>query len=255
MDHVVNTWLVYALGSWKVIRWQVSAVAAGFFAICEAHQEAIMWYSASNELLLFFFAVLTVLFWVWFLQDSRKFYWYLASLSCFLLALFSKESAVVVVPLLLLPLLSFPIEYRRLLLLIPFVALALGDAGLIFASRADSFRFTDGSFSLHAPFWVTLPMSLARLLWPWGLLALVAVLLCRVKEYGRLQLISALWMGIALLPYSFLSYMLHVPSRQTYLASLGLAWIVGTGFLALRTTVGPSHRMAVLAVACIIIIY
>src|SRR3990172_5836670 len=63
--HVANTWLVYALGSWKVVGWQVSAAAAGFFAISEGHQEAIMWYSASNELLLFFFAVPAVLFWVW----------------------------------------------------------------------------------------------------------------------------------------------------------------------------------------------
>ena len=251
--HVANTWLVYALGTWKAIGWQISAAAAGFFAVAEGHQEAIMWYSASNELLLFFFAALTLLLWICFVQDPKQFYWYPASVCCFVLALLSKESAVILVPLLGLPLLSSPIQYRRLLLLLPYAALAAGDVWLIFASQTQSFRFSDGSFSLHAPFWITLPMSLARLLWPWGLLALVAVLLCRAKDQQQRVVISTLWMAIALVPYSFLTYMTHVPSRQTYLASLGLAWIVGAGFLALRTAAGPARRLAVMALVLVVI--
>ena len=247
--HIGNTWLVYALGSWKVIGWPVSTGAAGFFAVYEGHQEAVMWYSASNELLLFLFGGLTLLFWVRFAEQQGNISCYLASLFCFVLALLSKESAVVIVPLLCLPLLNSPVDYRRWVWLLPFVALTLGEMGLIFSGLSESFRASDGSFSLDAPFWITLPTSLARLLWPWGLIALVATRLCRGREYGRLHLISFFWMGIALLPYSFLTYMRFVPSRQTYLASLGLAWIVGSGFLAFHAKVAPTHRKAVLATA------
>jgi len=34
-------------------------------------------------------------------------------------------------------------------------------------------------------------------------------------------------MGLALIPYSFLTYSTQIPSRQTYLASAGLAFLVG----------------------------
>jgi len=40
--HILNTWLVLALGYWRVIGWRLSAIAAGFFAIYEGHQEAVM---------------------------------------------------------------------------------------------------------------------------------------------------------------------------------------------------------------------
>ena len=153
--HLLNTWIIYSLGSWTVIGWPVATAAAGFFAIYEGHQEAVMWYSASSELLLFSCAALSLLFWIWFTQDARKLHWYLASLICFALALLSKESAVVVVPLLFLPLLRPPFAYRLWLLLGPFAAMAAAEAWLIFATRSNSFRFADGSFPLQAPFWIT----------------------------------------------------------------------------------------------------
>jgi hypothetical protein len=35
------------------------------------------------------------------------------------------------------------------------------------------------------------------------------------------------WIGVALVPYSFLTYSTRIPSRQTYLASAGLALLFG----------------------------
>ena len=43
--------------------------------------------------------------------------------------------------------------------------------------------------------------------------------------YGPAAALS--WIGIALIPYSFLTYSRQIPSRQTYLASFGLALLVG----------------------------
>jgi hypothetical protein len=84
--------------------------------------------------------------------------------------------------------------------------------------------------------------STARLFWFWGLLAAVA-LGFRIAREGfrswhkagssaRLLILSMLWIWMAFLPYSFLTYMQFVPSRHTYFASAGLALIVGAGALA-----------------------
>jgi hypothetical protein len=84
----------------------------------------------------------------------------------------------------------------------------------------------DGTFSLHAKFWITLPVSLARLLWPAGWLAL-ALLLRAGGPLAHSALGALLWMITALLPYSFLTYQTRVPSRHTYLAAAGLALLLG----------------------------
>jgi hypothetical protein len=41
-------------------------------------------------------------------------------------------------------------------------------------------------------------------------------------------------MLLGLAPYSFLTYMHRVPSRQTYLASVGLALLIGTAFKVMQ---------------------
>jgi hypothetical protein len=76
--------------------------------------------------------------------------------------------------------------------------------------------------------------------------ALVCVFLLRMKQHRQLLVMSAVWIAIALAPYSFLTYMPRIPSRQTYLASVGLAWIVAAGFWALQARV-RHRRSAVLA--------
>src|SRR5437016_4880750 len=55
--HILACWLVYALGVWKLVGRKVSMIAACFFAVFEGHQEAIMWYSAVMETLMFLFGV------------------------------------------------------------------------------------------------------------------------------------------------------------------------------------------------------
>jgi hypothetical protein len=104
------------------------------------------------------------------------------------------------------------------------VALALAS---IVQSRSNSFRFTDGSFSLQAPFWLTWPHSLARLLWIWGWPAVAALFIPGDARWRRGAVAALAWMGIALVPYSFLTYSTEIPSRQVYLASAGLALLVG----------------------------
>ncbi len=251
--HILCAWLVYALGGWRVIGWRVSSLAAAFFAVAEGHQEAVMWYSASAELLMCLFGLAGLWCWIRFIDQRRGARWYAAALGFFVLALLSKESAVIFAALYWLPVWAGRPVRRRRVLWLGFAALAAIDIMLIFASRAYSFRFQDGSFSFSAPFWITLPVSLARMLWPIGLVALLAVFLLRVKPFRQLLVMAEVWAVLGLVPYVFLTYMHRVPSRHTYLASVGLSWLVAAGFLALQARL-RLHRTGVLALTGAIII-
>jgi hypothetical protein len=103
--HVLNCWLLFAAGRWLAIGYQVSFWAAAFFAVYEGHAEAIMWFSACNELLMFLFGFLSFLCWLIFLERERAaLRWLALSFSFFLLALLSKESAVIFLAFFALPL-------------------------------------------------------------------------------------------------------------------------------------------------------
>ena len=117
---------------------------------------------------------------------------------------------------------------HRLPRLAPHLVLVLLCLASMAQSRSNSFRFTDGSFSLHAPFWLTWPHSFARLLWIWGWPAAARPLRSSaMHDSGEPRWPALAWIGIALVPYSFLTYSTQIPSRQVYLASAGLALLVG----------------------------
>ncbi len=162
--HVVNTWLVFALGAWPAIGWRVSALSAMFFAVYEGHQEAVMWYSAAYELLLLFFGLVCFVLWVRWLQGPRRPAWlYAGALAAFVLALLSKESAIALVPLLLLPVAIQQAGRRRGFFgLIPFFVLALLFCLWVFAGVRHSPRLEDGSFSFH----VATPRHMLRVAGP-----------------------------------------------------------------------------------------
>jgi hypothetical protein len=144
--------------------------------------------------------------------------------------------------------------WRKLTFLIPIAAMAALCAWSIFYARSTSFRFRDGSFSLHAPFWLTWPNNYARLFWIWGLISLTAVLVRKPAGYRTVLAIGASWAGIALLPYSFLTYSNRIPSRQTYLSSVGIAIIVGFALLALYDRYWSTRPALVMAVCALIFV-
>jgi hypothetical protein len=237
--HIANTWMVFLLAvAWPRMR-PAAFWAAAFFAMQEGHQEAVMWFSAISELLMFLFGLGAL--WCWCraepladargsegasIEDRSALLWEACGVLLFAGALLSKESAIALLPLFLLVI--EPADWRRRLPhLAPHGLLSLGALASIAQSRTNSFRFSDGSFSLHAPFWITWPHSYARLLWVWGWPAALVLLFVVRPAQRRSVLVVALWMGISLAPYSFLTYSTEIPSRQTYLASAGLALLVG----------------------------
>ena len=114
-------------------------------------------------------------------------------------------------------------------------------------ARSYSFRFQDGSFSLHAPFWLIWPLNFARLFWFWGLLSLIAILIWKPAGYRTILALACTWIGLSLIPYSFLTYSRRIPSRQLHLASVGLAIIVGFAVLQVYQRYWSRHRVAVVA--------
>jgi hypothetical protein len=232
--HIACVWMVLLLGSWPAIGWRNAAFAAGFFAVYEGHQEAVIWYAAQPELLVFAFGMASFLCWVaWLESNMARTRWLAASFAAFVIAIFSKESGVLVVPLMALALVVRREEsWKQFAALLPFAAISAVYFALIYAAASSHLFFHDGTFSLRAPFPVTIAISTARLLWVWGLLGAIGLAIAGGKGRFRMMAIAFAWIWIALLPYSFITYMNRVPSRHTYFASAGLALLVATGFLA-----------------------
>ena len=247
--HIADTWLLYwVCAAWPRMR-AAAFWAAAFFAVQEGHQEAVMWFSAINELFLFLFGMAALLCWMKLQEQERGWGLQIAGVLLFALAVLSKESAVVFLPLFLLaaPTANWPRTVARL---VPYLMMAGLAVASISSTRAYSFRFSDGSFSLRAPFWITWPHSYFRLVWVWGLLAGGAVLAARKQDLRRAALAALAWMGIALAPYSFLTYSTEIPSRQTYLASAGLAMLFGLA-VAHWSIEWPGRRKVLAAVVAL----
>ena len=224
--HVINTFLLFWLcRAWTPFK-EAAFWSAAFFAVSEGLQEAVIWYSSVVELLMFMFGVASLICWRRALERKRQDAWAAGSFLLFCGALLSKESAIAFLPLFLLatPLAAWRSSLRWLL---PHGAAALVMALFIASTRGQSFRFSDGSFSLHAPVWITWPNSYGRLLWIWGVVAGAWLVWRAGRVIQRSALPALIWIGIALLPYSFLTYLHRIPSRQVYLASAGLAMLVG----------------------------
>jgi hypothetical protein len=246
--HALCVLLVYATALWLEIGEPTAFFAAAFFAVQEGHQEAVIWPAAAADLLVFLFGVAAWLCWLAWLR-SRSWKWYAAALIAFLLAIASKESGWIFALLMLLPVV-FDRTHRRpgvLAGIAPFFAISAAYVFWTWTSRVTAPGYHDTRFALSAPWLLILLNSWWRLLFVWGLIAIAVLLWLRKRGDWRLLAISSVWIVAGLFPYCFLTYQLQVPSRLTYIASLGLAWIVGAAATRLR----ESGRQTLFAVFCI----
>jgi len=232
----VNALLVYALGAARRIGWRLSALMAIFFALQERYHEAVIWYSALPELLVFCFGLLTLLFWIRWLNSPEPAALALApALACFCLALLSKESAVTVVLLMLIFVVSESSQRRRpLLALLPFGLLAAVDLVLVFSGQDRNSHFVDGTFSLQTEALKALIGSAIRALWIWGIVGLIVMLVFASRKRYGLMTLALCWILITLIPYSFLTYMPRIPSRHHYLAAVGVSLILALAATTLK---------------------
>ena len=244
--HVLNVLLVACLGRWSRIGWRISLPAAFFFALREGHQEAVVWNAAIHDLLVFFFGNLTLLAWVGWLR-TRTLPRMAAVLLLFILALLSKESAVVLPPLMLA---LWWLEGRPPRTPAWIIAAAFAVAGVYawasFQASATHLHLNDGTFSWNAPVVRTVLFSGWRLLLPWGIAACLVVLPRRTGFACGALAFSI----VALLPYSFLTYTDRVPSRHTYWAGLGVSLLIAAAALTLWDSRKAWLRPAAIILAC-----
>ena len=248
--HVLNCLLVAVLLRSLSVSRPVAVAAAAFFAVYEGHQEAVIWYSAQPELLVLAFSLGALILWRrWCDQPAGGWRWYAGSLALFGGALASKESAVSVVPLLVwMALWRRARPWRAVLAAAaPFALLAAGYTILVFLARDQHLFFQDGTFTPSPRVLSVLPTSLLRMMFFWG--ALAAVILGRTKTLA----FSLGWMVLALLPYSFITYMDRVPSRHTYFPSVGLALLAGAALLEVHRRWGLRRPWLVPALAAAIV--
>ena len=246
--HTICVLLVYAFGVWSgVLNERATFWAACFFAIFEGHQEAVMWISARNESLLFLFGMAAWVCWVKYLRGGRAL-WYGLAVVSLILAAVSKESFVIFPVLMLLPCIWPPpgtSRRRALAAVIPFFAIVAVYLSWSWVGRTAQPRFGDSRFSILAPWPLVILKSWWRMMWMWGVAALAIVAWIGGPGDRRKAWIAVVWMLLAIFPYSFLTYMPQIASRHTYIASAGLALLIGVAAARLWET----NRRIVLGVA------
>lgn len=245
--HVLCVLLVYATGVWTELGGSVAFWSAAFFAVQEGHQEAVMGLASAMYLLVFLFGMAAWVCWVKWLQGA-DWKWYVTAVAAFLFAAVSNEAVCSVAVLMLLPV-AFERKYwrRGITGAIPFLSMAAAYMIWLMTGRVATPGYHDNRFSLSAPWIHVLLNSWWRLLFVWGLVAGAALIWVGKRSDRRLVTAASLWMIISLLPYSFLTYMLQVPSRHTYFASAGLAWLFGAAAARLY----ERRKQTALVVLCV----
>jgi hypothetical protein len=143
---------------------------------------------------------------------------------CFFIGLFSKESALIALA--LLPIVE-AIANRRIALRVQLVYLIipfLVFTGVFWVTAADNTLITHRFYEFGpSAIWVLLN-SAHRLMFPWMYLTAAVFAFTARRRPPGVFWGAAAWMIVCLLPYIFLTYQDHVPSRHEHLASMGLCW-------------------------------
>jgi hypothetical protein len=209
--HLANIILLSRLLQTLLSDKATARLAVLFFAVFQAPQEAVMWLAAMNETTLFFFAVLTLLCWS---RERRA-----PAAAFYAVALFCKESAVLIPVLVLLMDLyqGKHVSWRKYgWMAVPTAVFA----AVFLATLSTNFMLTNRSYAVGVQALLVLGKSLHRLVWPWLYIVLLLVGL-KTRRWPSVSSIAAYLACIVvmMLPYMLIAYQTSLPSRQLYLAS------------------------------------
>ena len=209
--HFINCLLLRAILRELPSTASAAGIAAVCFAVFQAPQEAVMWAAAVGEEFQVLFVLATLLLWI------RKRYF--PSMVCYAFALISKESAVMVLP--LIPVAEYlkgrPISVRRYVLpLIPTGAFI----GMFLWTWSRNYMIASSNYAIRPSALFVLGNSLFRLTWPWLVILIVMSRLDQAR-WVRLRWLAivVVLMAIPIMPYMFITYQNHILSRQTYMVS------------------------------------
>lgn len=258
--HAINAILLCFLFHQLGIKW--AWLGGAIFALHPVHVESVAWITELKNVQSGFFYLLTLLFYLRFLDNRRK-QWYSATLIMFLAALLSKPSTVML-PVILLIIhwwLNRPLQKKDIFSIVPFFVLsALASLWTIWEQKYHSgamgsewsaglperiaiagyniwFYISKLIFPYNLMFfnprWLIDPTSISSFFPLALLIVLCAVLLRKHKTWGRPVLIGLSYFIISLFPILgffniyFMRYS-FVADHFQYLASMGIiALIVG----------------------------
>jgi hypothetical protein len=235
--HAIISVLVF-LWVFRVCRNRLAAwVSALFFSAYAIHQEAVMWISAANELILVLNCLVFLLLWEHYLDATGKHIRYALALAALSIALFSKEAAVVLAPLAFLRLLgrghSASESFWKS---IPLLTMVAAYAALWLSQAYRNFFITDHHYVIGSQFFTVYSRSLANLiaaLIPFAALFAFTRSLPDNWNWKRPFLFFSVFVPLSVLPFSFLTYSNYIPSRNMYFPSIGVSALIGILFAIL----------------------
>ena len=220
--HVCCTLLIFGLVRWRNLPAGAPLWAAGFFALYHGHHGAVVSLTSWPDLLSGLCASASLFCWIRWLQGSSKLS-YAFSLFWYLAAVLSNEPGFIAILLLLLPLITAQeFAKQKWLSLAPHAAIAVASLTIQLLMRVRPVAWSDSLPQLD-PWWITLV---------WADAGLAVIALLRLREYWRLAIGCSAWLLIAFLVDLFYRNALHVGTVTAYMASIGLALLIGIAFSA-----------------------
>ncbi|PIQ88296.1 MAG: hypothetical protein COV72_09285, partial [Candidatus Omnitrophica bacterium CG11_big_fil_rev_8_21_14_0_20_42_13] len=241
----------------------IPLLTALLFVVHPVHVEAVTYISGRADILAALFMLSALLFFIKWLKGNKSAICYLLSVICFIIALFSKEFALILPVLLLLYVFACRFNYvkeyaRRIYVYIPFLLAGAFYLSLrllivanktVFPPKADIYKnilfFPKAAFlylktiilplNLHMSRAVRLPESILSLdfIFPALGLALMSFLIFKMARTQKAKLVSfaLVWFLINLVPYSGLFQInAYFAEHFAYLASVGIFLIIAIGF-------------------------
>lgn len=245
--HAIVSLLVYF---WvvRVTRNRLAAWASAlFFSAYAIHQEAVMWISAANELILALSCLVFLLLWEHYLAaTSHKGIRYALVLAAFAIALLSKEAAAALVPFAILRLAghgySVAESFKKS---VPLLVMLAGYVALWLSQAQRNFFITDHHYEFGTHFFTVYTRSLARL--AAALIPFVAAFVFTRRwplssdwDWKRPMWFFSVFVPLSVLPFSFLTYSNYIPSRNMYLPSIGVSALIGILFAILYGRAGSA---------------
>ena len=273
--HALNALLVLAIGRRVVgLSLPASCLAGVIFAVMPVHVETVAWISGRADSMPTLFYLASFLFYaIW--REKRTGWLYWASIGLFFCALFSKQSAITMLGTLVL---YDGLIHRRLpwsswaqfLGYVPYAVLTFGYLGLrlvlfdnaireqaITLGRLGEFWQWQGTYlqmvvsGIHSPRFDTIVLVVAAVLCVLFFYAASAEL--RQQSSGRgplswtmLFYFGPVWWTVSIAPLAVTNYL---SSRHLYLASAGLALVLGLAFEALWSSRRRLWRPAAILVS------
>ncbi len=234
--HVVNSLLVVGLVRAVTGNWRAAVAAGFFFVVYERHQEPVFWIGASHELLLAWWTLATLFGFILY-RRTRVPAYYVVALTLFVFSVFTKESFLVIPPLLVLAdwCVGAGSWRERWPAHAPFWLATAAYIALMYVGPWP-YPFGETQSGLTTHFFGVYLRSLNRLLvFVYGFFALAWIVSRLKKEpfapLGQRPFFFFLaWLLVTIGPYSFILYERQLSSRHTYIPSVATAALVGLLF-------------------------